>query len=1458
MPKKFFFPIFVFLISFPVLIYLVSYTRFFNDELRDILTSVVNDQTNARLYLGEIHGSVLGSFTIDGAALYYQRDRIISVDTIEISHFPLSLITKTIDLTNVRLVNPHFYLTRYKDGTYNIDRISKAVSKSQGKFDWTILLKSVGISGGEFSLFDSTNLGGRAAPEVLRDSVRQRPFDPSDFRVENLDVSGSAILSGSSLTANIRNVSLSLLRPGFRVDSLRFNLYTSQDGTELSGFRLISDSTSVHADVALIGQNLLDSLNVGHIRQRHFTVNLHARNVGLVDVEKFIDLPLDPVSKCDVSLFASGSLDTLHLKQFLLKTDSSYVPATATFYNVSEPSIGLRVNVDNSGVNMAEVSALLNGLGVPDLSGLNSMQVDGKVEGVPRDLKVAVHLKNAETQVSGDARIHSGAYDGTLDFHGVDLARILPRSNLKTQLTGKATFSFQSNNLTLPDGKIELAVDSSSYDHTTIRKIALQAASLRDSLRVRLDMLTSKGNMNGEGGVNFASGTYSGEIGLAEFDPAPFIHLPTLEGNLTGNLMLVGNGFNPDSLSTQISFLTERASLGDFPLNNSLITAELNTQRENKKLQINSPFLDAQASGDFVPHEFPIQLSKILLVLADRISSRVTGKSDSVYQDVAGIPNLNVDMTVKVKDARLLGKLIGNIELNGDPEAHLKVKSENGRFTMRGSVAADTIAVVQDSLHLDASHISAQFDIKSDNRLSVWDSGVWSANASFEDLDVNQTKLNAKILRVDYSSGDSSGQNSLSISALGRVDTSIEFYVEALARVDADSFDITASTVLGKLYGLSLNSLAPVHLVYYPEVFKISPADFSAGMKDEGNYSDSNVKVEGSYSLQTGANLHFNFKDFGLASLQRLARLDTNTLKVKGRVSGDAEVTDSLGGTVVSVGFSGSNVEYNGEKSKLVSGRVNLDGSFMALSVQLSKELDSARYALMLHGTIPLSANSTKDLNLDLTADSLDISFLTPFLAGVEDFGATISGNMVLGGRYSSPDLTGKVSVSDGRIRLTANEINYRFNGTIAGHGNNLMLSPLYIWNARRGGTMEADGSLVIGNNTIEQFDIGFRGSLLVLNSTIMRSIQGIYGTAVVEAGPEGLKLKGSLSRPLFEGTIIPSGNLTLMPMSSSENIASQGIIYHFPVDTSARSAEENHVTSPTVAQQSASSGSILDSLKYNVKVETKDNVNLRMIFDQATSEELDAVLGGRLALSNLSGAMELTGDVSIMDNSYYDFYGRQFSASGKLHFTGVPLNPILDITAQYQGYHYADTSSTRPQVVVVQLKMTGTFNQPSVDISMTVDNSPFQGDPQTNAISFILFNEFEDQLTSSQKQNAADNLVAQAGAGLGSSLLSGALTSLLSREFSFIRSVEARYNPSSVLSPDVNITTQFGNAVIKVGGQVFSDINNTDVSVDYPLASILGNRLYLQLSRRVSLNNRYYYQRETINMLRLFYQLSF
>lgn len=347
-------------------------------------------------------------------------------------------------------------------------------------------------------------------------------------------------------------------------------------------------------------------------------------------------------------------------------------------------------------------------------------------------------------------------------------------------------------------------------------------------------------------------------------------------------------------------------------------------------------------------------------------------------------------------------------------------------------------------------------------------------------------------------------------------------------------------------------------------------------------------------------------------------------------------------------------------------------------------------------------------------------------------------------------------------------------------------------------------------------------------------------------------------------GTLnIRSADMTLLPLEKKEDLASQNIIYHFPVVTSKKNSSKDSLGA-SVVPPVASSGSFIDSLRYDVEVETKDNVNFRMIFDPTTNEELYAVLGGRLHLSNLSGEMELTGDVSVQNNSYYNFYGRHFAASGKLSFTGDPLNPLMDITAQYQGDYYADTSSTKAQTVVVQLSITGSFNHPNAPaITLTKDNVPFQGDAQTNAISFILFNRFESDVTQTQKQNVANTLMSEAGAGvigsIGTSILSGIATNFLSREFSFIRSAELRASSISSLSnPDVAITAQFQRATIKVGGQVFSDISNTDLSVDYPLADLLGNMLYLQLSRKVALNNRTYFQRETVNALRLFYRLSF
>lgn len=1468
MRKRFFFPVFTLFVFFPLIIYFLSYTRFFNDEVRRILISVVDDGTNARLRLGVIHGSVFGSFRIDGAALLYRGEPIAMADTIRISHLPLSLVTRTIQATRVELVKPRFYLVRSKDGTFNVDHIGKPGGAPGGKFNWTVLANSVKILDGEFLLYDSTvsrSLGNSGKSAVKR-------FDATDFRVKNLDLSASASLSGDNLSVNIDDMSLRVDPPGMRVDSMRFGFFTSPGGTEVNGFRLKTGRTILHVDLTLAGQDLLDTLNGSTIRNKYFTASVDAANADLNQIGEFVKLPVNYQPGFNLSFFASGTLDTLNVKQCFLKTDSSIVPVSASFRNILDSTLTMNVTAQNAEVDMAELSTILKNIGVPDLARLRKMNLTASVTGSPRDLAVSLKLSNEKTFVSAESRLGSGGYNGGVTFRGLDLGEVLDVNDFNTGLNGAAEFSLTGKGGSIPDGMISLSMDSSVYDLTSITHALVKVTSAADSVGADFNILTSRGNIDGVAGLNTTDQAYSADMRFSELDIAPLAHLSNLESDLTGRLKVDGRGFNPDSLRTQLSLLTERSSVGNLRLDNTAFTVELNTQHTGKELRISSPYFDANVSGNFVPHELPGQLKTMFTELADSFSSKVTGKIDSSRPEPAALPKFDADVDVHIKDAALLGQLLGNAELRGNATTHIQLAASGDSVSMSGFLSSDTMNYVQDSLNLYGGRINIGFNFDSDPGLSVWNSGTWSTQGSVGSFNIGSTRLAAKEFRLNYTPGDSMQSPKLAVRFLGQVDTIVDFGIDASAGVAGNEFDFVADSLSGNFYGVPLMGQLPVYIKYSPEEFDISPATFLASLEREDTSSPSEVSVGGSYSLRTGADLHFLFKNFGLRSLQKIARLDTTTLKLKGRVNGRADLNNANNATLLSVDFRGNNVYYNGAIARLIKGKIGLNGQVMSIAADLSKEEDSASYALRLSGTIPLSSGTTAGMHLDLSADSLDVSFLTPFLSGIDDFGGVLSGNMEVSGRYSSPEMKGKLVVNDGRIRLAANEVNYLYDGTIIGEGDKLSLSQMVVRNVpgQTGGTLTANGSITIGENTIRRFNLSFDGSLLVLNAPARRTLHGIYGSAIVGAGSKGLRLEGSLARPMLLGSVdIESADLTLLPLQRKENLASQEIIYRFPpLFPKASSAKSN--TESAVVSQPVSSGSLIDSLRYDVEVETKDNVSLRMIFDPTTNEELDAVLGGRLRLSNLTGKLELTGIVNIPSNSnsYYNFYTRHFSATGKLSFTGDPLNPIMDITAQYQG-ELVDTSGTtstgKTESVVVQLGISGTFDRPNApDISMTVDGVPYQGDVQTNAISFILTNQFADALTSPVKRSVADNLWSQAGPGIlsaGTSILSGALTNLFSREFSFIRSAELRYSSiSDLANPDVAITTQFGRATIRLGGQVTqvaSDINNTDISVDYPLTSLLGNMLYLQLSHKLALNSTYF-QRETVNALRLFYQLSF
>ena len=1093
MRKRVFLPIFTLLIFFPFLVYVISYTRLFNDEVASLLTKIVDEQTNARLYMGKIHGSILGSFRIDGAALMYRDRPIALVDTIKISHLPLSIITKTVKVLQTELVNPKFYLLRSKDGTFNVDHIGKGPAKPGGKFDWFVILKNLKIDGGEFTFYDSTKESSVNSTDTIRS------FDPYNFKLGDIGILASANISDDNLSASIKNISFGLDPVDLKINSMKFDFFASDAGTEISGLEIKSDLAKLEGDFTLTGQNVLDSIDITHFRQKHITTNLEAKDIDLRQLEKFVKLPINPVSKVELNCYASGDLDTLFVKQFSLRTDSSFVPLSAAFYNAIDSSMSMRVETRGAMVNSSELSAMLYNVGMPDVSNLKTIFISAVAEGHPSELKINMALRTGRTEISGDANSHGGLYNGTLKFHDLNLGELLKTNSLNTILKGGVEFALRNSSASLPEGKIMLHIDSSSVEQALIQGGTINLISESDSLNVVLNFLTSKGNISGTASLDVPSKAYESDLSFSEFDISSFFHIPSLNGASTGRLTLSGKGLDIDSLDSKLLVILDHSTLGDVPINNSAFTFNADTKDADKNLRLNSPFVDASITGNFVPDKLPSQLSTLFSVLADSFSNKVTGKHSTLRKDSTDISDLNALINVNVKDARFIGRLLGVSELYGDPEGQLNISSGKWGISLDGSIDADTICYVKDSLQIEASKLNTRFNLNTDNRLSVWNFGKWSVNTDFCALNINQTYLASKILRIDYASTSYSGNDSISITAMGQVDSIADFYIDASGSIDNDSIGLTSNTLLGKFFGVSLTSNEPVHIVYSPEMFSISPSIFSAGLDGSPSTTGSRVTVGGQYSLENGANLLFKFNNIALASLQKIGHIDSSSMKLNGEVNGDAALAESPSGVTVLVNFNGTNIDYNGSKSKLVDGDVKIYGNYLELSAQLSKPSDSSWYALRIDGTIPFSDSSSRRMQLKITTDSLNISFLAPFLSGVDNLEGVVTGNMTVTGRYSLPEFNGDLQVAGGKLKLAANQITYPFEGTIAGEGDKLVLNPVTLKNTtgQLSTAMIAKGSLEIQNNTIASFDIDLDGSLLVLNSTSRKSNQEIYGTAI-------------------------------------------------------------------------------------------------------------------------------------------------------------------------------------------------------------------------------------------------------------------------------------------------------------------------------------------------------------------------
>ena len=536
----------------------------------------------------------------------------------------------------------------------------------------------------------------------------------------------------------------------------------------------------------------------------------------------------------------------------------------------------------------------------------------------------------------------------------------------------------------------------------------------------------------------------------------------------------------------------------------------------------------------------------------------------------------------------------------------------------------------------------------------------------------------------------------------------------------------------------------------------------------------------------------------------------------------------------------------------------------------------------------------------------MNLEMLDPFIPIISNLSGAMTCDMQMKGPIDAPLYKGSMSIRNAKFVFSPLGMPFILNGDLIPAGDRIQLEEFTIQNDPKErfhvGTMKVSGSFTLLGLNFKQFDLLAQGDLKVMSQEKRLTGQKLYGDLFAATGPNGIQWQGDLAASTVRGEVfVKDASLILPPEHETESVRANIVNITFKDDTShinqkikdslnayiekiKLNQSTGKITKGVMSSSSLAKlvhNSFLDGISYDVYIETKGPTSLRFVFSTQTSEELFADLQGRLYFNRTPTTSRLTGQVDISNRSYYNFF-KKLEATGKLLFTGDVLNPELDVTATYEETH--DTTSAQNQLtptqsggnisgtnkapqVLVTVKITGTRNEPKTKISLqtkTYSDKDWtdwkEGDEEANAMNFLIFGQFSNELTDQQRMGLI-------GSNLGVALASGMVMGPLSEELrrstlGVIQSVDVIYNGGQLTQSDLRLTGQVGEAVIRAGGQVLSDITNANVSIELPVSFFVNSERYrnliLTFERRVEDIQNAEEQRRSSNGARLFYRIIF
>jgi len=1487
--------IFIALFALFILLGILIQTSFFRNWILSIAVDKINGilaEKESVLYIESIEGTFVRDIKLNNVSLVVKKDTLLKLGRLDISYDLLGLWSKKVKVRSLVIDRPEINLTKVadKDGSriWNFEYLLKSDKEPdtvKKEFDWKIYADKFEIRNGNFRSVAEKDENVPVRSVVMR-KLKSLDFDNLDVTDLNLNLFGSYLPDEKKI--NILNLSFRT-NSDFNINNLSLEgKIDDKDLAEVRHLRLLTDKSRIFIREASIENlnPLKEKIDYTDFRKKNFVIDITTNKFNFDDLTFFLPDIKFMDGLVYLKLKAKGNYADFKMDE--LKINLPYgtsLDIGGTVRNLHEPSkLYFDVDCRNAVLNPDDEKEIIPGIPIPDYSHLGVITANFKFKGEPLKFNAEAQVKSSagDAEVKGylDITKNELIYDAKATTRNIDIGRIIKDDKLKSSVTG------------------DFVVEGRGVDYRTMTNKITYKLSNTTILGQRIE--SSSGTVNSNSGVIVMDVNYKSNTGYADFKGNVNVRdlnaigydvkgvcrnfdISTLTGNKddAGSLNFAfdvkGTGTDPDKLIGKMNFNFDNSVLAGYTIPSTPLSAEFRTDSSKRFVTISSNFLDMEASGRFKVLDIPSLITANLKKITEQIENNL--KSDSLgfkreqtaysrREIFSTAASFETDFRYKIKLKSLVplylamkdSSLVFKCDIRGRilNDKNTFVFTTEGRFedfAYRDSVFGFRNSVVRVFLKDDAGS-SLPFTYLAD--LTTRFSGIEFGGSKFDTLSVNlNTNAERPVVRI-----------------FGKMDSTKGVFANGHLNLNTDDFGLSLDTLSFLYDNYNFKNVEPVALEY------IQNDTGSAGSNIRINslkLADENQRItaSGYYSLNGSSDLTLSADKINISKIQLFSnpRIDKDNL-IKGNVRR------------IKLHFTGSpedpslNLETNTDflsMNKMKLGRIDalIDYKDNVLVPQISFYNPNNAGLLTIDGNVPIKNPLGKDIteeqrnsvlesevNLGINAKDFQIKILEQFVPVISDLKGKINGSLNISGIVREPLLTGGMKVDKGSFTLDMTGVNYNFDANLNADKQKLNFQKFKIYHlsdSKR--TMDMNGYIDFSNLSFNEMELRLRGSAKLLDENVTQNIMGIYGNLYGSTGLNDIVLKGNADNLYMTGDLnINEGRILIVPQYKiAYDIYADNFIYKVLIDSVSLKTDSLYVMKITDSLSSGDNTRLdpfenyfyrmadttlnkpkASNFKYYLKLKSLKDVYAKLIIDEKTGQEFAGNVSTNITFDNLeTESFSTRGRVDLGQNSYYKFY-KNFNATGYVLFNGDVTNPELFINGSYKTNVQDVNNPGTSKQVEIDLDVSGNASNPRLGWKILVNDSPYGGsNPSDDAMSFIVFGKFKDELSANQRLN----LLSTVGANVGTSFASNYLSDIINTYLPFILKTDISYKDSQSGSfadnTDVRFTAQIAGATVIFGGQIFRDLSNTNFLIEYPLNNIFGvnnfsQNIIIQLERYI------------------------